>query len=100
MKTASLIKTVYNDVIICEVVKETETEVHIKHAGLLVPMENDRIGLAPYSPFTKTPNECNLKKTSIQHGPQDANEQISKLWNDVTNPSKLILPENSGKIII
>lgn len=91
-----LIRMLSNEMVILDVVEETEDYLTVKDPVGLVPTKEGTLSFVPWSPLSEKDTTVKVYIRNIVYS-ATPNEEVIKNYNDIF--STIITPQNPGKII-
>ena len=91
-----LIRMMSNEMVIVDVVEETEDYLMVRDPVGLVPTKDGSLSFVPWSPLTEDNTNIKVYTRNIVYS-TTPNEEVVRNYNEIF--SNIITPQNSGKII-
>ena len=91
-----LIRLQSNEMIVAEVVKESDNYLTLKDPVALVPTKEGDINFVPWSPLGERGAEVRMYTSNVVYYTKP-NEELIKNYKEIFSP--IITPQNSSKII-
>ena len=91
-----LIRLISNEVVIADVVEESDEFVILKEPFALVPTNDGKLNFIPWSPLSEEDSTVQLYTKHVVYYAKP-NEDVLGNYNDIF--SKIITPQSAGKII-
>ncbi len=95
-ETIELIRLQSNEMIVAEVVSESDGFLTLKEPIALVPTKEGTVSFVPWSPLGELGSEVRMSTTNVVYY-TTPNKELIQNYKEIFSP--IITPQNSGKII-